>query len=337
MHCAQSLYHLSRSRKLRMDTVQTKFSENTLTQGSTQAQGVQHTGSARFRAPVCTIDMEVHKAYLSEIGNLHVDLMKPLNIAEAGLHLAVFERPTDDINLFLPDLDNIVEITRRESERRQPKTLSEKASVLRSALYGRARFLGDNITYHDPRNANMMNVLERKRGLPAALGILYIHAARAQDWGEGFSIYGVNYPKHFLLALEQGDERIYIDPFRGGLQINMEDRVALRQRFLGEQDDCPNNWESVGDIRVLLRLQSYLMQRYRQDLDLPRALGAAGRMALMAPQLWSVWVDLGKLHYESGNVRASLWCAEVALELDLPEDAATSLDTWQSQIRRTLN
>ena len=52
-------------------------------------------------------------------------------------------------------------------------------------------------TYDDPQNADLMAVIDRRRGLPVALGILYIHAARAA----GLEASGLNTPDHFLLQL----------------------------------------------------------------------------------------------------------------------------------------
>src|SRR3546814_18868046 len=70
-------------------------------------------------------------------------------------------------------------------------------------------------------NADMMRVIDRRRGLPVALGILYLHGARAQGW----PICGLNFPGHFLLRLDLGAERTIIDPFHGG---ETRDAAALR-------------------------------------------------------------------------------------------------------------
>jgi len=47
---------------------------------------------------------------------------------------------------------------------------------------------GDRQHYDDLQNANLIRVIDRRRGLPVALGILYLHAARAQGWRAAASI-----------------------------------------------------------------------------------------------------------------------------------------------------
>ena len=51
-------------------------------------------------------------------------------------------------------------------------------------------YRGDSETYDDTQNADLIRVIRRRRGLPVALGILYLHAARAQGW----PAVGLNFP-----------------------------------------------------------------------------------------------------------------------------------------------
>ena len=68
----------------------------------------------------------------------------------------------------------------------------------RDLIDGRFGYEGDRLTYDDPQNADLMAVIDRRRGLPVALGILYIHAARAG----GFAAQGLHTPEPFLLLLD---------------------------------------------------------------------------------------------------------------------------------------
>ena len=64
--------------------------------------------------------------------------------------------------------------------------------------------------------------MDRRRGLPVALAIIYIHAAR----GIGWPIEGLNFPGRFLVRLGAPDGRAVLDPFEGG---EIRDAVALRE------------------------------------------------------------------------------------------------------------
>ena len=57
-----------------------------------------------------------------------------------------------------------------------------RVAALARTLVGRHGYAATTSTYDDLQNANLMRVIDRKRGLPVALGILYIHAARRQGW-----------------------------------------------------------------------------------------------------------------------------------------------------------
>jgi hypothetical protein len=85
-------------------------------------------------------------------------------------------------------------------------------------LVGRYGYDGDRLNYDDPQNADFMAVIDRRRGLPVALGILYIHAARAA----GFEATGLNTPGHFLLRIAARSGEALIDPFNGGAALERE-------------------------------------------------------------------------------------------------------------------
>src|SRR5437763_12610027 len=74
------------------------------------------------------------------------------------------------------------------------------ARALSTLMVGRFGYDGDRLSYDNPNNADLMSVIDRRRGLPVALGILYIHAARAA----GLKAVGLSLPGHFLLRIETG-------------------------------------------------------------------------------------------------------------------------------------
>ena len=52
---------------------------------------------------------------------------------------------------------------------RQSETLAGRAEILAAIVSGRHEFTGDRETYDDLANANLISVIERRRGLPVAL------------------------------------------------------------------------------------------------------------------------------------------------------------------------
>ena len=90
-------------------------------------------------------------------------------------------------------------------------------------------YRGDDETYDDLRNANLMDVIDRKVGLPVALGILWLHAGRAY----GGDIDGLAFPSHFLIRLAARGQRVIIDVFHGGTPLSAPDLRQMLKRDAG--------------------------------------------------------------------------------------------------------
>src|SRR5262249_2621504 len=146
-----------------------------------------------------------------------------------------------------------------------------------------------------------------RKGLPVALGVLYIHAARAQGW----EAFGLNFPGHFLVRVSEGAERAIVDPFHNGTVC---DAAALRDllKATAGQDVglSPDHYAPVADRDVLLRLQNNLKSRLLQAADHARALRVVETMLMLAPDLPELWREAGLLNARLGNMRASVGALE---------------------------
>ena len=70
-----------------------------------------------------------------------------------------------------------------------------RVMALNEYLFGELRFVGNSVTYEDPRNSFLNEVLDRRTGIPITLALLYMEVARRA----GVHVEGVNFPGHFLL------------------------------------------------------------------------------------------------------------------------------------------
>src|SRR6185295_934244 len=179
------------------------------------------------------------------------------------------------------------------------------ARAVARLLVGRLGYDGDRLEYDNPRNADLISVIDRRRGLPVALGILFLHAARAA----GMRADGLNAQSHFVLRLShRGDEAI-VDPFNGGLTVDREHTpVELHA-------DDAGLTQSVSDSDVLLRLSNNLKMRALQAGDHERALEMTRRMVLIAPRRSDLWFDLARLNEAAGVLGAARNAYETCLEL----------------------
>jgi regulator of sirC expression with transglutaminase-like and TPR domain len=260
-----------------------------------------------------TADPETCAQFLRELG---ASDERVLPIAEAALALAAFERPRVALGRYKDHL----RLLARDVGRRPGATgdLAARAEALNEVILLKYGYSGDELSYDDLQNANLMRVVDRRKGLPVALGILYIHAARAQGW----DIAGLAFPGHFLVRLSDGAERIIVDPFhRGQICGAAELRELLRAGAGPGSELQPEHYTAASDRDVLLRLQNNLKARLLQGQHHERALKVVETMLMLAPDLAELWREAGMLHRHLGNMRA----AGAALEqyvLRAPEGAA---------------
>ncbi|HSI01618.1 MAG TPA: transglutaminase-like domain-containing protein [Reyranella sp.] len=215
-----------------------------------------------------------------------------IDLLEAALTLSTLQRgEAIDVAPLLQHVGAIVidlaDLVHRRGA--QPERLAE---VIASA-YG---YRGDSETYDDLQNADFARVLERRKGLPVALSILYLHVARAQGWDAE----GLAFPGHFLIRVEMEGGRHVLDPFNDGLVCDAREMRSLLQRVLGPQADLsPEHFDPVADRDVLLRLENNVRLRLAKREDWAGAAQSLDRMLAIAP-------DRAELLFEAGQINARL-------------------------------
>jgi regulator of sirC expression with transglutaminase-like and TPR domain len=222
-----------------------------------------------------------------------------LPIGEAALALASFERPRVSLVRYRQHLATIARDVGRHSG--AGGDLAARARALNDILLLKYGYSGDELTYDDLQNANLMRVVDRRKGLPVALGILYLHAARAQGWDS----VGLGFPGHFLVRLTEGAERVILDPFHGGRVCDAATLRELLKAMAGQEVElAPEHYAPVADRDVLLRLQNNVKSRLLQAGQHERALRVVETMLLLAPDLAELWQEAGLLNARLGNLRA---------------------------------
>lgn len=199
-----------------------------------------------------------------------------------------------------------------------------QVSALNATLVDRFGYEGDRDDYDHLDNADLARVIDRRRGLPVALGILWIHAARAQGW----EMAGLAFPGHFLLRLGGPRTSVILDPFAGGRIHDAASLRALLKSTLGAEAELePAHYAAVGDRDVLLRLQNNIKLRLLRDGRLADAAGVLERMVMFAPDQPGLWRELGLVQARLGNLRHAARALQAFL--DLAPDAAARHEAAQ--------
>lgn len=252
-----------------------------------------------------------------------------MDIARVGLALAALDRLAVDRQPYVDHLDKLA----ADVAARGAATLTEAATALGQVLSGTHGYAGDDQTYDDPQNANLMRVIDRKKGLPVALGILYLHVGRAQGWG----MVGLNFPAHFLIRLEVPAGRAILDPFAGGRLLGANELRALAKRVAGAETLDPRFTAPASDREVLLRLLNNIKSRALQQEDPERAAEILRRMVLIAPALGALWGELGMLESARGNLGAAIEALTRWLDLASGDQERQRATAALQQIKSRLN
>lgn len=248
---------------------------------------------------------------LTEIGE---NPKEEINIGEAALALAALE---DNAGRLI-HYRNFLGLLVRDIERKigNEAALQPRILALRNTLAHSHGFTGDRATYNDLANANLMRVIDRRKGLPVVLGILYLHCARRMGW----DMAGLNFPGHFLLRMEAGGERAIIDPFDNLAERAVSDLRGLLKSTQGEDAELePEHYAPVSDRSVLLRLQNNIKLRRLQAGDVARAVEALQVMVIFAPMEAMLWRELGLFQARTGNLKAAIAALETFMRLGVPE------------------
>ena len=247
---------------------------------------------------------------------------------EAALSCALHEDPsrTPDAARALAD-----EAVRRLFGRLQHHAPEEAVC---EALGGDLGLGGDLFTYDALVNADLIHVCERRRGLPVALGVLYLEVARRC----GLEVAGVDFPGHFLMRIETREGPMALDPFTGGHVVLPSDLVrrALQTGLPpGAADDLDQLMAPMKDRQVVMRLQNNIFARAIRSGDFPQGEGSALRRALLDPDDHRPWLDVAAAREAQGRLAGALEALSKAQALD--GGAALAARVQRERLRLRLN
>lgn len=231
-----------------------------------------------------------------------------LELDTAALEIAVLDHPETELSSYLEVLERITErLAVRAAGARTPR---KQAVELAQVLAGEFGFDGDRASYDDPANADLIRVIDRRRGLPVALAILYVAAARRLGW----VAHVLNTPGHVLAAI--GQPALVIDPFNRGEFVAGVQLAALLQTTEARLDGvAPDYLSPMANRAVLVRLLMNQASRAERAGELPRALAVLQRITTVAPGHGGGWWDRARLERALGDARSARESLAAMLEI----------------------
>ncbi|MEQ9328035.1 MAG: transglutaminase-like domain-containing protein [Rhodospirillales bacterium] len=257
-----------------------------------------------------------------------------VDLAEAALLLAALDRPGVGPDRYRRLLDQLVMRTSQRLRTRDDAGAMDAIAAVNAVMFEEEGYSGDERTYDDLQNANLMRVMDRKCGLPVALGILYIHAAR----GAGFQAAGLNFPGHFLVRIEADGERLIVDPFNGGRLLRTPELRNLLKALSGPGAELhPDHYRTVDDRQILLRLQNNVKLRLLQQGHIEAALKIVQSMLAFAPDEWTLWREAGLMQARVGDIPSAISSLESYLLRVDTDDARYRASVLLHELRARLH
>jgi regulator of sirC expression with transglutaminase-like and TPR domain len=221
-----------------------------------------------------------------------------LELDRAALLLGEWEHGHVDIGRYRTVLDDLAIAADRARAELSDRSFAGARALTRTLFLDRG-FRGNTDDYYDPRNSFLVDVLDRRLGIPITMCVLYMEVARRI----GEKVNGIGFPGHFLVRAFHDDRAVVIDPFHHGAVLGKDDLQALITRVVGADARLEAaHLAPISKVHILTRMLVNLAGIYGKRGDLFRSLEVLERLHVLDP-------ENGKIAKELDVLRAR--CAEL--------------------------
>jgi regulator of sirC expression with transglutaminase-like and TPR domain len=171
--------------------------------------------------------------------------------------------------------------------------LEARIDAINRYLFGELGFSGNREQFDDPRNSCLNEVMDRKKGIPITMALVYIEVARRA----GVRAEGVNFPGHFLvrclqdLHTDDQNEGVIVDPFHGGAILDEKECRRLLEPHLSD-----------AAFRMLVNLKKLYVKMH----SFPQARATTDALLALQPSSLSDLRDRGLLAYHMNDFSRAL-------------------------------
>lgn len=219
-----------------------------------------------------------------------------IELARACLQVAEDVYPGLDVDGYVGEIDRFA--ARLRARLAPGASVEDRVIELNDFLFAELGFEGNADDYYDPRNSYLNEVIDRRRGIPITLSVLYMEIGRRIE----LPLEGVSFPGHFLVRLPMRGGTLVLDPFSGGAPQSEDELRERLKRVIprGASEGVPvadlpldSFLEPAGNRQILARLLRNLKGIYREKDEPARLLDVLTRMLLVAPDDASALRDRG--------------------------------------------
>ena len=243
-----------------------------------------------------------------------------INLAEAALLIAAEEYRGLDVAAYLARLDEMAATLKRRL--RADISPADTIVALNRFLFDELGFSANAADYYDARNSFLNEVIDRKRGIPITLAVVYIEIGRRV----GLPLQGVAFPAHFLVKCPLREGTVVLDPYAKGVSLSLDD-LKRRVKSLREGSEPPNSvlaglLAAASNKDILVRILRNLKGIYTHHREWLKALAATDRIITVTPDVAEEYRDRGMIYFNLECFRAALFDLQAYLKmLPVADDA----------------
>ena len=109
----------------------------------------------------------------------------------------------------------------------KPYSALDQCRALNRVLFHEYGFEGDHDEFYSPKNSFLSQVIERRKGIPITLSIIYMLVA--QRWG--LQLEPIGLPGRFMVGCFVDESSFYIDTYEGGVILSAEEVQFLHYHY----------------------------------------------------------------------------------------------------------
>jgi regulator of sirC expression with transglutaminase-like and TPR domain len=197
------------------------------------------------------------------------------NLARGALLIALEDYPRLDVDGSIDELDGLAARAERRCSPGEPPVF--RLGHLHAEMFDVDGYRGDTVSYYDPRNASLNEVIDRRLGIPITLSIVFLHVATKL----GFIASGVGLPGHYIVKVQFELNEVYVDPFHDGTTLTMTEIGGLLRQSSGQTQLGREHLRAWTGRETLARVLANLQSMWARAGDTRRSAAARERMEML--------------------------------------------------------
>jgi len=259
------------------------------------------------------------------------------DLCHAGLLIAAQLQPDLDTQTYQHKLDEMC----AEMQQRIHDGMDTEARIqqLNQYFYDELGFAGDKQDYYLPDNSLLNLVIDRRRGIPITLAVIYLKLAGVI----GVDAYGIGFPGHYLVGVYGEDNDIVLDPFDQGQTLDHNQLRNMLQQLTHVRADeivLGKNLLPAAKSDSVVRILRNLKQIYIEAQKVELALACIEMILSVIPEAPDELRDRGMIYqhieYTQGAINDLTHYLELVPDAEERNVIEALLESLQTQ-RKSLH